>query len=55
MTSAKKPVKNREYWMELKRLADTLDIRWHWVRGHAGDELNEACDAMVRREMRRFA
>ncbi len=54
-TSAKKPVKNREYWIELKRLADTLSISWHWVKGHAGNELNEECDRLVRRETARYA
>lgn len=54
MTSGKKPVKNREYWQRLKDLADSLPVQWHWVRGHAGDELNEACDAMVQKEIRRL-
>ena len=54
-TSAKKPVKNREYWIELKRLADTLSISWHWVKGHAGNELNEECDRLVRKETARYA
>jgi len=50
-TSAKKPVKNKEYWQQLKALADTLPVSWHWVKGHSGNELNEKCDQMVRREM----
>ena len=24
------------------------NVRWHWVRGHAGDELNERADALAR-------
>jgi ribonuclease HI len=54
-TAAKKPVKNRDYWQELKRLDDRLDISWHWVKGHAGNELNEECDRLVRRETARYA
>ncbi len=54
ITSAKKPVKNREYWLRLKKLTDSLHVQWHWVRGHAGDELNERCDAMVREEMKKY-
>lgn len=50
-TSGKKPVKNKEYWQELKALADVLPVSWHWVKGHAGNELNEKCDQMVRKEM----
>lgn len=54
LTSAKKPVKNREYWQRLKKLADSLDIRWNWVKGHAGNELNEACDSMVQEEIKKY-
>lgn len=54
LTSAKKPVKNREYWQKLKELADSLDIRWNWVKGHAGNELNEVCDSMVQEEIKKY-
>ena len=50
-TAAKKPVKNKELWMELKEVSDQLNVNWKWVRGHAGDPLNEACDSMVKEEM----
>lgn len=53
ITSAKKPVKNREYWQELKSVSSGLDLRWHWVKGHAGNELNERCDQMVQEEISR--
>ncbi len=48
-TSAKKPVKNSELWRELLELSRGLSIRWVWVMGHAGNELNEKCDQMVQR------
>ena len=47
MTSAKKPVKNQDLWKRLRELSLSLRIRWSWVKGHAGDPLNELCDAMV--------
>ncbi|MDY0372335.1 MAG: ribonuclease HI [Sphaerochaetaceae bacterium] len=50
-TAAKAPVKNKEYWMALDSLASKLPITWHWVKGHAGIELNERCDTLVRQEM----
>ena len=53
-TSAKKPVKNKEYWVELKELTDSLDVHWSWVKGHSGNELNEECDSMVGAEMAKF-
>lgn len=53
-TSAKKPVKNRDLWERLKNLQDALAISWHWVKGHAGNQYNEAADTMVRKEIDTF-
>ena len=50
-TAAKKPVKNKELWIELKEVSDKLNVKWKWVKGHAGNPLNEACDQMVGEEM----
>ncbi len=50
-TAAKKPVKNKELWIELKEVSDKLNVTWKWVKGHAGNPLNEACDQMVGEEM----
>ncbi len=50
-TASKAPVKNKEYWESLDNLAQKLPIEWHWVKGHAGVELNERCDTLVRLEM----
>jgi len=47
-TSDKKPVKNKDLWIELDALADELSVSWNWVKGHAGDEYNEQCDKMTR-------
>jgi ribonuclease HI len=48
-TRSKKPVKNQDLWQELMRLTTPLNIRWHWLQGHAGDPYNEACDRLVRK------
>jgi ribonuclease HI len=53
-TAAKKPVKNKELWIRLKEVSDQLDVKWKWVKGHAGDPLNEACDNMVNEEMNKL-
>ena len=53
-TAAKKPVKNKEYWVDLKALTDSLDVSWRWVKGHSGNELNEECDTMVGLEMDKY-
>jgi ribonuclease HI len=50
-TSAKKPVKNDDLWRELEALADAHQVEWHWVRGHAGHDLNERADELAREGM----
>ena len=47
-TSARTPVKNADLWRELDTLAARHDIRWHWVKGHAGHDLNERADELAR-------
>jgi ribonuclease HI len=53
-TSGKKPVKNKELWQRLKGLSAKLQPEWVWVKGHAGNPLNEACDALVQMKIRRL-
>jgi ribonuclease HI len=47
ITSAKQPVKNADLWKKLDALAAGYPIRWQWVKGHAGNSLNERCDTLV--------
>lgn len=54
-TAAKKPVKNKEYWIALKNEADKLELNWNWVKGHSGDEYNELCDSLVEEERLKFS
>ncbi len=48
-TSDKKPVKNADLWQTLDTLAQGHDIRWVWVKGHAGNPGNERADALANR------
>ncbi|HOD48553.1 MAG TPA: ribonuclease HI [Candidatus Hydrogenedentes bacterium] len=41
-------VKNQDLWQRIDDLTNIHDVKWHWVRGHAGDPFNERCDALVR-------
>jgi ribonuclease HI len=53
-TADKKPVKNQDLWMKLDAALGQHDITWHWVKGHAGDEMNERADALARAGMEPF-
>ena len=48
-TSDKKLVKNVDLWMELDEATRRHDIRWRWVKGHAGHEGNEKADQLANR------
>ena len=48
-TSAKKPVKNKELWIELDELISRHNITWEWVKGHSGNKHNEKADYLARR------
>ena len=47
-TADKKPVKNADLWRRLDTALSNHEIRWHWVRGHAGHDINERADALAR-------
>ena len=47
-TAAKKPVKNKELWIELDNLISKHSITWEWVKGHAGNKYNEKADYLAR-------
>lgn len=48
-TAARQPVKNVDLWQRLDALVSGAghEIRWHWVRGHAGNAGNERADALA--------
>ncbi len=47
-TAAKKPVANQDLWQQLDSAVSRHQVRWHWVKGHAGNPLNERCDRLAR-------
>jgi ribonuclease HI len=53
-TADKKPVKNVELWQALDEAVKRHNITWHWVKGHAGDELNEMADRLANEGMAPF-
>ena len=47
-TADKKPVKNVELWQRLDAALKSHQVRWHWVKGHAGHDENERADQLAR-------
>lgn len=50
-TANKKPVKNKELWLELLSEISKHKISWHWVKGHAGNKYNEIADELAVNEV----
>src|SRR5690606_4100663 len=47
-TADKKPVKNIDLWQRLDSALSAHEVRWHWVKGHAGHPENERADQLAR-------
>ncbi|HEX5125887.1 MAG TPA: ribonuclease HI [Rhodocyclaceae bacterium] len=48
-TAAKEPVKNEDLWRALDAQAAIHQVKWLWVKGHAGHPENERADALARK------
>ncbi len=48
-TADKKDVKNKDLWQALDEELARHQVRWVWVRGHAGDPGNEKADELANR------
>lgn len=46
-TAGKKPVKNPDLWRRLEAAMAPHDVSLVWVKGHAGHDYNERCDALA--------
>ena len=53
-TADKKPVKNEDLWRRLDEAAQRHDVAWRWVKGHAGEAMNERADELARLGMKPF-
>ncbi len=47
-TADKKPVKNVDLWQRLDTALKPHQVRWHWLKGHAGHAANERADELAR-------
>ncbi len=53
-TAAKKPVKNDDLWRRLDEAQSRHQVRWEWIKGHAGHPENERADELARAGMEPF-
>ena len=50
-TANKKPVANKDLWIELEKYVNFHSINWFWVKGHSGDHYNEIADELAVKAM----
>jgi len=46
--ASKQKVKNKDLWERLLEASKPHNIKWHWLKGHAGHPENEECDEIAR-------
>lgn len=47
-TAARKPVKNQDLWQKIDAAVQAHDVKFIWVKGHAGHPENERADELAR-------
>ena len=52
ITGDKKPVLNKELWIELDALVGQHQTVWQWTKGHASHEDNNRCDELAQEAAR---
>ena len=46
-TANKKPVANKDLWIELDKYVKIHSVNWFWVKGHSGNHYNEIADKLA--------
>ena len=52
MTSAKKPVENKDLWMSLLKQTNVHKVHFNKVKGHSDNALNNRCDELARKAIK---
>lgn len=47
-----KPIRNKKLWVELLHYISEYQVVFIWVKGHAGNKLNEVCDRYATTEVK---
>ena len=50
----KKPALNPDLWEKLLKLCQKHQMRYHWVKGHADNPMNNRCDQLAVAESKKF-
>ena len=53
-TATGEPGKNQDLWRALDEAFQNHKVKFHWVKGHAGNRWNERCDVLARSEASKF-
>ena len=48
-TAKKEDVKNKDLWIDLYKLNKSLNVKWNWIKAHAGNSLNEEVDLLAKK------
>ena len=54
MRNKREAALNPDLWEQLLALCETHDVTFHWVKGHAGVDLNERCDQLAKKEAMKY-
>lgn len=52
-TSGKKPVQNKDLWLQLLSLLQTHKVKFRKVQGHSNNLYNNKCDSLARAEIKK--
>ncbi len=47
-------LQNEDLWRRLAELVQLHDVKWDWIKGHAGNRLNERADELATLEIRKL-
>ena len=47
ISSNKKPVKNKDLWLELDSLCKKNKVIWKWIKGHSNNKYNDLADDLA--------
>lgn len=53
-TANKKSVKNQDLWQRLEAALAPHEVKWFWIKGHAGHAENERADELARTAIERL-